>query len=136
MAPATNVEGLFLVLTPLEEIVLSAESTDLVLKHLNPHAVAAGVLLYLKELNGSLLTSSLHDAFIAAAAIPNLYSRLYVFRLLLNRLPSSNYALLRSIAFLLLQVSSSNKGTNAKRMETTFGPLLLRRSDDAAIVHR
>jgi hypothetical protein len=49
------------------QIVLSAESTDLVLKHLNPHAVAAGVLLYLKELNGSLLTSSLHDAFIAAA---------------------------------------------------------------------
>ena len=34
------------------------------MKHLNSHAVAAVVLLYLKELNGYLFTDLLHNAFV------------------------------------------------------------------------
>lgn len=41
-------------------------------REMDLHVLGAGLLLHLRELNGSLLTNELHDRFVAAAGMHGL----------------------------------------------------------------
>ena len=71
-------------------------------------------------------------------AISKPQARAYVFRLLLHRLPPSNYALLKNIMYLLFCISfvETNKKTYFFQIVEILGPLLLKRCSDKKIYHR
>jgi hypothetical protein len=52
----------------LVNLWFSVDTKNITMKHLNSHAVAATILLYLKELNGYLFTELLHDVFVTSAS--------------------------------------------------------------------
>eukprot|EP00899_Mesostigma_viride_P005415 jgi/Mesvir1/14875/Mv05485-RA.2 len=110
-------------------------------RKVNPHAVAYLLLAYLEDLDDPLLTSKLHDAFNAAIKIKDFRSRLYVLRLLLDRLPASNASLLELLmGFLSKLVSADSNTAHPSSLQTlarVFGPPLLcrSRSNQQCVLH-
>ncbi|CAM6106955.1 unnamed protein product [Calypogeia fissa] len=140
---ASTLEGLFTIPVPNEVAVAAWKSisTDkgeaqADFMEMDLHVLGAGLLLHLRELNGSLLTTELHDRFVAAAAISSRYSQIYIFRLLLGELPSTNHAILRDLALLLRCTALKNNSNVTKKIIMCFGKLLLKKRDSKAIVHR
>ncbi|KAL2608623.1 hypothetical protein R1flu_027196 [Riccia fluitans] len=142
---ASVIEGLFTV--PVSEEVASEAWASVAanpspvelgqtMKASSLHHLGAAVLLELKNLNGSLLTNELHDRFIAAAAITNRYSQIYVFRLLLGNLPPANYAVLRNLSLLLRCTTFKNTSMISEQIIVIFGRLLMRDRAGVQFVHR
>jgi hypothetical protein len=147
IATSTNVKDLFSIPTCWQDVLdirkwfthLDVEDTQNTMKkHFDSHAVAATILLYLEELNGYLLTNVLHSAFVSSATISKQQARAYVFRLLLHRLPPSNYALLKNLMYLFSCVISieNKKKENSSQIINMLGPLLLKRSNDKNLYYR
>eukprot|EP01018_Ginkgo_biloba_P013734 Gb_24411 [translate_table: standard] len=69
---ATDVEGLFFTPVP-REAVLAVQTRltrpgcqELELDHWSPYTVASAIILFLEEIDGTLLTTQLHDLFMTA----------------------------------------------------------------------
>ncbi|BBN19212.1 hypothetical protein MPTK1_8g08730 [Marchantia polymorpha subsp. ruderalis] len=141
---ASAVEGLFTV--PVSEEAASKAwasvfakdpvEPDHNMKEMELHHLAAAILLELKRLDGSLLTNELHNRFVAAAAISNRYSQIYVFRLLLGNLPPTNYSVLKNLSLLLRCTTFRNTPKVSEQVIVTFGRLLMRHRDGVLFVHR
>jgi hypothetical protein len=96
---------------------------------LEASAVAHVLLDGLRALDDPLLTNKLREAFAAAVNIQDYKSRLYVLRLLLERLPEPNLKLVKDLVGLLGAVAGEHTSAmEAKRltpMLAALGPLVL-----------
>lgn len=85
-----------------------------------------------------ILLILIYFCYYKCTAISKLQARAYVFRLLLHRLPPSNYTLLKNIMYLFSCIGSieSNKKAYLSQIIDTLGPLLLKRSNDEKSYYR
>lgn len=140
---SSDVKGVFLIVAHKEEIAaaerwLAKEDDQCISKHSLSHYAMASILMrQLKNLNGALLTSSLHQYFMTIAESRNIESQLYVMRLLIHRLPENNYRLLRDMALLLFkQADFGNNWAQVLKLGSLFGPLIMKQDYSLAVVHK
>ena len=106
------------------EEILDACAKDARARGIAPGVLSTLILELLRELDDSLLTGKLHEAFAAAVKIKDYRSRLYVTRLLLDRLPADRRAALDALVRVLARVAprldaprspSSSRATSSSR---------------------
>ncbi|KAF2845074.1 RhoGAP-domain-containing protein [Plenodomus tracheiphilus IPT5] len=90
------------------------------------HAVASLLKLYLRELPSSILTRELHLDFLKVLDMDERSKKIQTFNVLVHRLPSTNFELLRQLSSFLIEIvdnSAVNKMT-VRNVGIVFAPTL------------
>jgi RalA-binding protein 1 len=131
---AANEEGLFrlsgsnIVIRTLKDRFNTEGDIDLLEndEDWDVHAIASLFKTYLRELPSTLLTRDLHLEFLKVLELSDKQQKINSFNVLVHRLPTSNFVLLRTLSQYLLEVvqnSERNKMT-VKNMGIVFAPTL------------
>ena len=86
------------------------DQRDLHDRGVTPDVLSSLILKLLHDLDDVLLTSKLHEAFLAAIKIQDYRSRLYVLRLLLERVPADRMAATSALVEVLAKVTGHLRG--------------------------
>jgi len=131
---ALNEEGLFrlsgsnVVVKTLKERFNTEGDIDLVdeNEYYDIHAVASLFKTYLRELPSPLLTRDLHIEFLKVLELESSEEKITAFNILVHRLPSVNFSLLRAMSEYLLEVTenSSKNKMSIRNMGIVFSPTI------------
>ena len=106
---------------------------------ITPGMLSSLILKHLNDLEDVLLTAKLYDAFVAAIKIKEHRSRLYVLRLLLERVPADRLGALRALVDVLAKLAPGGGGGGGEHgvmsldeMVRAVAPRMLRRLTAAA----
>ena len=125
--------------TYVETMGGAADPVDAASRGITAGTLGSACVNLLNDLEDCLLTGKLHEAFLAAVKISDYRSRLYVLRLLLDRVPADRLHAAKALVTALAlsrrdaDAAEKNDGTLVSRDETRRDPSSASRSRGAAL---